>query len=150
MDKVDLAILRLLQANGRLSQSELANEIGLSAPATGERLRKLEQQGAITGYQAIINAESLGYTLLAFIAVTIEHSRFEEKFLNAMRKTVEVQECHHIAGEDSYLLKVRCRDTRHLEHLISGVIKALTGVTKTRTTIVLSTRKESSALPIEE
>ena len=150
MDEMDRKILEQLQENGRLSLSDLANKIGLSSPSTGERVKKLEQQGIISGYRAMVDPESIGLTLLAFIAVTIEQKRNEEKFLSVVMKTEEVLECHHIAGEDSYLLKVRCRNTRHLEHLISNSLKSLPGVTRTRTTISLSTRKETTALSLDE
>jgi Lrp/AsnC family leucine-responsive transcriptional regulator len=145
MDEIDKKLIKVLQGQGRLSLAELAQNVGLSSPATGERLRKMEQQGIIQGYTVITNPTALDLRLLAYIAVTVA-SPNEEAFLAAIVKQTEVLECHHVAGEDSYLLKVRCQDTSHLEMLISNTIKKLPGIIRTRTTIVLSTNKETRDL----
>jgi Lrp/AsnC family leucine-responsive transcriptional regulator len=148
MDEIDLRLLSFLQVDGRLTYSELGSEVGLSISAVNERLRKLNASGAIRSTVAIVEPRSVGLTLTSFIQVLLERPENDEPFIDAVRCTPEIQECHHIAGEYSYLLKVRTRDTAHLEILISKVIKRLPGVVRTQTTIVLSTRKETSALPI--
>ncbi|HEY9738656.1 MAG TPA: Lrp/AsnC family transcriptional regulator [Trichocoleus sp.] len=148
LDKTDLKALSCLTAQGRMTWSELSGQLGISAPAAADRVRKLEEAGLITGYSALLSAEALGYDLAAFVAVTLERPSHRVGFLTQIAELAAVQECHHLAGEDDYLLKVRCRNTRDLEHLISEVIKDLPGVVKTRTSIVLSTFKETVALPL--
>jgi Lrp/AsnC family leucine-responsive transcriptional regulator len=122
--------------------------LSLSAPATADRVRRLEERQVITGYAALIDPEAIDCHLTAFIAVTLEHPQHRSAFLNLVHQLPEIQECHHVTGDDDYLLKVRCHTTKALEHLISESLKALPGVLKTRTTIVLSTVKETPVLPL--
>lgn len=152
MDAIDHRILERLTVNGRISWAELGKEVGLTAPSVADRVQKLERAGVITGYTALLSAEALGQELAAFVAVTVERPELCPPFLEAVREMAEVLECHHVAGEDSYLLKVRTRSTRSLERLISDGLKRLPGVVRTRTTIVLSTSKEAvnPALPSPE
>ena len=131
-----------------MTWAELAAHLGLSAPAAADRVRKLEERGIIQGYVAQLDPHSLGYDLAAFIAVTLEHPRDRDAFLTQIHALPEIQECHHITGDDDYLLKVRCQGTQGLEHLITDGLKQVPGVVKTRTTIVLSTLKETIALPL--
>ena len=102
----------------------------------------------IQGYAAQINPEAVGCDLTAFIAVSLGQAKHRAAFLQKVHELPEIQECHHVTGEDDYWLKVRCRNTKDLERLVSEELKGLAGVLKTRTTIVLSTAKETSALPI--
>jgi Lrp/AsnC family leucine-responsive transcriptional regulator len=113
-----------------------------------DRVRKLEEKGVIKGYSAIISPRAIGLTLTSFLSVTLEHPRDRATFLQFVKTTPEIQECHHVAGDYDYLLKVRCRDTEHLEDLISNRIKELQGIAATRTVIVLSTTKETVELPL--
>ncbi|HEY9763207.1 MAG TPA: Lrp/AsnC family transcriptional regulator [Trichocoleus sp.] len=148
LDKTDFKVLACLSRQGRITWSELATQLGISPPAAAERVRKLEEAGVIEGYMALLSPVRLGYDLTAFIAVSLDRPGQRAVFLEHIANLAVVQECHHMAGEDDYLLKVRCRNTRDLEHLISEVIKEIPGVVKTRTSIVLSTLKETSVLPI--
>ena len=148
MDTSDLKALSELMMNGRMTWAELASCLGLSSPATAERVHRLEVQGVIRGFAALVDPEAVGCGLTAFIAVTLEHSEHREHFLQKMAEMQEVQECHHIAGEDDYMLKVRCRGTRDLERVVSGQIKSVPGVTRTRTAIVMNTHKETPAPPV--
>ena len=148
MDSIDLRILSLLMENGRARWADLAREVDLSSPAVRERVRKLEEAGIIEGYGARVAPKAVGLGLTAFVAVTLDHPRSRKAFLEFAAGHGAVLECHHVAGEGDYLLKVRCRGTEELEELISETIKGLEGVTATRTTIVLSTTKESSRLPL--
>ena len=91
---------------------------------------------------------SVGYGLLAFVAVTMERPEHRAGFLAKVHALPEVQECHHIAGEDDYLLKVRCRDTADLERVISEELKGVPGVARTRTTISLKAVKETLVVPV--
>lgn len=148
IDELDSKVLAALLASGRRSWAELAQEIGLSAPAAAERVRKLEERGVIKGYTAVLDAEALGYPLTAFVAVTLDRPEHRKDFLAALEKLAEVQECHHVAGDDDYILKVRTKGTRDLDRLLSEELKGIPGVVRTRTTIVLSTWKETLALPV--
>ncbi|ASC73473.1 Leucine-responsive regulatory protein [Halomicronema hongdechloris C2206] len=148
LDTLDVKILNYLLQQGRITWAELAAQIGISAPAAADRVRKLEDRGVIQGYTACLDAERVGHSLTAFIAVTLERPEHRATFLERVHASAAIQECHHVTGDDDYLLKVRCRHTRHLEHLISDSLKSLPGILRTRTTIVLSTVKETAALPV--
>jgi Lrp/AsnC family transcriptional regulator, leucine-responsive regulatory protein len=148
LDAIDLQILDLVQHDGRLTYSEVGAAVGLSISAVNERLRKLNASGAIQRVVGLVNPDAVGMSLAAFIQILLERPEHDAPFLDGIRSLTEVQECHHIAGDYSYLLKVRTRNTAHLEELISQRIKRLPGVTRSQTTIVLSTPKESTFLPI--
>jgi Lrp/AsnC family leucine-responsive transcriptional regulator len=128
----------------------LAATLELSAPATADRVRRLEERGVIQGYSALVNPEAVGCGLTAFIAVTLERPEHRDPFLQRILELPQIQECHHVAGDDDYLLKVRCHSTQDLEQIISERIKSLQGIVRTRTTIVLSTAKETPALPLPD
>jgi len=147
---LDSKALRLLMQQGRVSWTELAQHLGLSAPSAAERVHRLEQRGVIRGYAALIDAEAAGYPLLAFVAVVLDRPDRRAAFLRRVANLPEIAECHHVAGEDDYLLKVRCRGTRDLDRFLVESLKSTPGVVRTRTTIVLSTAKETVAVPIAE
>lgn len=149
LDRLDIKTLSLLCQRGRMTWADLAGQLGLSAPAAADRVKRLEDRGIITGYSALLNSESLGLDLTAFIAVTLDQPRHREGFLAAVQASAEILECHHVTGDDDYLLKVRCRHTRALEELITDRIKAIAGVARTRTLIVLSTVKETQVPSLE-
>jgi len=148
IDTLDIKILSYLVPQGRITWSELAAQVGVSAPAVAERVRKLEDRGIIQGYTVRLDAERLGHHLTAFIAVTLERPEHRAAFLDQVHALAAIQECHHVTGDNDYLLKVRCRHPRHLEQIISDSLKALPGVVRTRTVIALSTVKETTALPV--
>ena len=150
MDTLDNKALKLLLRQGRATWAELGQHLGLSAPSAADRVRKLEEAKVITGYAALLDAASLGYPLTAFIFVTLASQRQRTAFLRAIAKMEQVSECHHIAGDDDYLLKVRCRTTADLDHLLAKELKDRLGVARTRTTIVLATAKETVQIPIAE
>ncbi|OPG15068.1 Lrp/AsnC family transcriptional regulator [Ferroacidibacillus organovorans] len=148
MDSIDFKVITELVLNGRMTWAELASCLDLSSPATAERVHRLKEQGVITGFTALIAPEAVGCGLTAFVAVTLERPEHRAPYLQRIAQMREVQECHHIAGEDDYLLKVRCRGTRDLERVVSDEIKSIPGVAKTRTTIVMSTYKETPVPPM--
>jgi Lrp/AsnC family leucine-responsive transcriptional regulator len=150
LDDLDRKALSAVLANARISWADLAQHLGLSAPAAADRIRRLEERGVIRGYTARLDAESLGLSLTAFVAVTLDKPAHRGPFLKRVEKMPEIAECHHIAGDDDYLLKVHCGGTRDLDRLLSEELKALPGVVRTRTTIVLSTPKDSSELPLRD
>ena len=148
LDSVDYKIISQLMDNGRITWSELADILKLSPPSTAERVRRLEEAGIIRGYMASIDPEAVSCSLEALIFVTLDNPDSRASFLRVIHKHPNVLECYHLAGDDDYFLKVRCRGTRELEHLLTEVLKNVKGVVRTRTTIVLSTVKETSRLPI--
>lgn len=149
MDQLDLRALIYLTDNGRAAWSELASRLGLSAPSCAERVRKLEDRGIITGYTALINASKIGLSLTAFLEVTLERPQARAKFLEMVESHPSVIECHHITGDFDYLLKVRTAGTPELEELLSE-LKTDIGVLKTRTTIVLSSPKETTNASLKQ
>ena len=148
IDAKDRAILDLVQRDAKLAQAEIARHVGLSAAAVNERLRKLEQAGVIRRYVAVVDPRAAGTSLTAFVEVFIEHPRYEPGFFEQMLRLDEVQECHHITGEFSLLLKVRVRDMESLQHLLLRRLNALEGVRQTRTVMVLSTLKEETRIAL--
>jgi Lrp/AsnC family leucine-responsive transcriptional regulator len=147
LDERDRQLLALVQRDAKSPQAELAKRVGLSAAAVNERLKKLEQSGAIRRYTALVNPATVGTPLAAFVEVFIEHPRHEPAFIERVLAMDEVQECHHITGEFSLLLKVRVRDIAALQELLLAKLNATEGVRQTRTVMVLSTLKEDSYVP---
>ncbi|HYL34827.1 MAG TPA: Lrp/AsnC family transcriptional regulator [Bryobacteraceae bacterium] len=147
---LDSKVLRLLMRQGRVSWTDLAHHLGLSAPAAAERVHRLEQRGIIRGYAALVDAEAAGYPLTAFVSVVLDRPDRRSAFLRRVATLPEIAECHHVAGDEDYLLKVRCRSTSDLDRFLMEALKSTPGVMRTRTTIVLSTAKESVAVPIAE
>jgi len=149
LETLDLKAVRALMQNGRATWADLAQHLGLSAPAAADRVHRLEERGVIRGYAALVDAEAAGYPLAAFVAVALERPSQRAAFLKRIAALPEVSECHHVAGDDDYLLKVRCRGTRDLDRLLVESLKTIPGV-RTRTTVVLATAKESAIVPLAE
>lgn len=148
LDDLDIIILRNLQENGRMKRNELAEKVGLSVPSLSDRMRKLEEHGVIKGYYAKLDRHVFHYDIMAFINVIMESSKSYEKFIDQVRKTPEILECHSILGEGSHILKAVVKETKELEHLLSKV-QSWPGVTRTVTSFVLSTLKETTSLFIQ-
>jgi len=149
LKSLDVKALKLLMRNGRATWAELGQLLGLSAPSAADRVRKLERRGVIRGYAALVDPGSAGHPLTAYVSVSLASHRDRAVFLRAITKMENVAECHHVAGDDDYLLKVRCRGTQDLDHLLAKELKDKLRVARTRTTIVLSTAKESVRVPID-
>ena len=141
MDKFDSKILRLLIQNARITGADIARKINLSLPAVTERLRKLGRSGIIDSYTIRVNRETLSLRLLAFINVWIDHSK-NNNVKDQIIAIDEVLECHHVAGDYDLLLKVLVADTAALENLLVNKIKAIKGIARTSTTIILRSYKE--------
>lgn len=148
IDDTDTQILEILQDNSRTPNAEIARRVGLAASAIFERIRKLEEKGVIRGYSTVVDPRALGLSLTAFMFVRTDEPVGRAEAPRFLAAIPEVQEVHHIAGEDCYLLKVRVKDTHDLGRLLRERIGAITAVKSTRTTIVFETIKESSALPL--
>ena len=144
LDAKGRRILALVQRDGKMSQSVIAKHVGLSTAAVNERLQKLERAGVIRRFCAIVDPKDLGMQVTAFVEVFVEDPRREAPFLRRIVRLDEVQECHHITGEFSVLLKVRVRDMESLQKLIISQLNGAKGVRQTRTVMVLSTVKEET------
>jgi Lrp/AsnC family leucine-responsive transcriptional regulator len=144
LDDKDRQILSLVQRDAKLAQAEIARRVGLSPAAVHERLKKLENAGVIRRSVALVDAQAVGMTVTAFVEVFMEHPRFEARFLDHALELEEVQECHHITGEFSLLLKVRVADMESLRDLLLHHLNGMEGVRQTRTIMVLSTVKEET------
>lgn len=141
MDALDFKILDLLVRNARATWTELSSKLDISIPALTERVRKLEQRGIIKNYSVNVDYQILGFGLEALVFVTLEHPKYRADFDSFIQSTPEVIESLHVTGEDDYMLKVICINTRHLEELVSMKLKGISGVAKTKTIIVLSVTK---------
>lgn len=148
IDTSDRLILGILQENARISNAEIARRVGLAPSAVYERIRKLEERGVIDGYSPRIDPKAADMGLLAFIFVRSDDSMGEDDAARVLAALPEVQEVHHVAGEDCFLVKVRTRDTDALGALLRDRVKTIPSVRGTRTTIVLDTIKESATLPL--
>jgi Lrp/AsnC family transcriptional regulator, leucine-responsive regulatory protein len=149
IDHIDLKILSILQNSGRSRLADIAEEVELSAPAVMERVKKLEVGGIIKGYQAVVDGKKVGKDITAFIGVSIGNQRDMDKFAAQMLQRHDVLECHHVTGDESFILKVKSANTGSLERLL-GEIRSVEGVTRTVTKVVLSTAKESQALDLDQ
>ena len=140
MEDTDRDIVRLLASDGRMSYTDLAKATGLSTSAVHQRVRRLEQRGVITGYVATVSPEALGLSLTAFISVTPLDPAAPDDAPVTLSSLPEIEACHSVAGEESYILKVRVGTPGQLEELLARV-RAAANVA-TRTTVVLSTPYE--------
>jgi len=149
IDATDREILTILQQNARVSNAEIARQIHMAPSAVLERIRKLESRGVIRGYEVRIDPEALGLNLLAYIFVRTRDIGGELSTGEMLAQIDEVQEVHHLAGEDCFLVKARVRDARSLGRLLRERFAASANLTSTRTTIVLETLHETTRLPLD-
>jgi Lrp/AsnC family transcriptional regulator, leucine-responsive regulatory protein len=149
MDGIDVRLVSLLQGSGRVSQNELAQAVGLSAPAVAERIRKLEDRGIIRQYTAVVDPRSIGLDVTAFISVVINGSKYYPAFGQRVAERPEILECHSVTGSGSHLLKIRTDSTGSLERLLAD-IQSWGGVQSTTTSVVLSTVKETVGPVLDE
>ena len=149
LDDIDVAILNHLQENGRAQRNKIAELVNLSVPSVSERMKKLEERGLIEGYHAILNSKDFHFDITAFLFVQVDGSENYPYFVDKIADEPEVLECHSITGDGSHLLKVRTKNTSSFEQLLSR-IQSWEGVDKTRSNLVLSSFKETRALPIEK
>lgn len=150
LDDIDRQLLALLQDNDRLPLVELGKATGIAASTLNDRIKRLQRQGLISGFHARLSPEALGLNLLAFVLVSWSSPSVEPVFLERVKASPDVTECHHITGRWNYLLKVRVGTTRDLERFLAEVVKAVDGVERTETLIVLSSAKETWQIPIPE
>jgi len=150
LDKVDLNILKLMQENARISNADLARELEMAPSAVLERVKKLEQKNVILQYTTRLNPAAVNQKLLAFISMKSSEGMGSNNSAKELAKIPEVQEVHHIAGDDCYLVKVRTADSASLMDLMRKSFSKIPNILSTRTTIVLETVKEEQQLVIPE
>ena len=143
MDSIDSKIIEVLKENSRVTTSEISKKVSLSIPAVAERIRKMEESNIIESFTIKVNREKINQRLLAFIFVNIDKTENIEDFRKSIVNFSSVLECHHVAGEYDYLLKVLVEDTKALEYFLSTKLKKIKGVLKSNTIIVMSSLKES-------
>ncbi len=151
LDGLDKAILQELQANGRISNAELASRITLSPAATLVRIRRLEQQGYIRQYTALLDPEKAGYDMICFVHISLQVHQSEQiqTIQSAIQEIPEVLECYHVTGEFDYLLKVIVRHRKDLQRFIVHRLTPIPGVARIYTSLALSEIKSTTVLPVD-
>jgi Lrp/AsnC family transcriptional regulator, leucine-responsive regulatory protein len=151
LDAIDHRILRALQEDGRLSNVELADRVGLSPSPCLRRVKRLEQEGYIEAYRAILKRQRIGLGLTVFIGVKIEAHADEraDALQDAMIAMPEVIACHMISGDVDYLLEVVVPDLQRYERFLLDRLLAFTMIKEVRSNIAISTRKVAAPLPLE-
>ncbi len=148
LDELDVRLLAALQTNGRSTFLELGAAVGLGASAVHERVKRLEARGFIRGYAARIDARGLGLGLVAFVSAYTTAEVSYDRFTAAVAALPEVVEIHSVAGDESFVVKVLTRSTGHLDDFLTR-LKAISGIARTKTTIVLSTPFERGGVALE-
>lgn len=150
LDRTDKRILRALQADGRITNAELASRIGLAPSSLGERLKRLQKEGFITGFSARLDPQKLGFGLLVFVEVILDTTTPDvfDRFAKAARRTPEILECHMVAGGFDYLIKTRLPDMAAYRRFLGEIVLALPGVRETRTYAVMEEVKNDGPLPL--
>jgi Lrp/AsnC family leucine-responsive transcriptional regulator len=150
LDAIDRRILRVLQQDGRVSNTDLASKVGMPPTSLGDRLRRLQRNGYILGFSAKLNPQQLGFGLLVFIEVLLDKTTPDifDRFAQAVRNAPEVLECHMVGGGFDYLIKTRLADMATYRRFLGDVILALPGVKETRTYAVMEEVKNDGPLPI--
>ncbi len=150
IDDISLEILKILQEKARIPNVEVARQVGMAPSAVLERIRKLEKQRIIEGYEVRLNPKFFNKGLIAFITVKTDNHANEIEIGKKLARRPKVQEVHYVAGEDAFLVKLRGADTEEIGRLIRDTIKSIEGVLLTKTSIVMSTYKETAQFPIDD
>lgn len=150
MDDVSLKILKILQEKARVPNIEVARQVGMAPSGVLERVRKLEKQGIIDGYEVRLNPTRFGRSLVAFVFIRPQAGCDQSGLGRALAAVPDVQEVHYVAGEDCFLAKVRVSDPAHLEQVRRERIAAMPQVNSTRTVVALHTYKETARIPLDD
>jgi len=150
IDETDRRLLRVLQVDGRISNLELAERCNLSPSACSDRVRRLRENGFITGYAAMVDPEKVGRALLIFVEVLLDRTTKDvfDDFAAAARRAPDILECHMVAGGFDYLIKARVRDMTAYRTFLGDVLVDMPGVRETRTYAVLEEVKNSGVVPV--
>ena len=146
LDRVDHALLDALRAHGRASWAELARQVGLSAPSVQDRVKRLEERGLITGYAAVVPPAALGLGVTALVGIEQSEAADSDDVARRLRDVAAIEDCWLVAGDESFVAKVRVADVADLERTLAA-LQRIRGVSRTRTTVVLSTRWEGRTPP---
>ncbi len=151
LDEVDVAILQLLQSDGRISNVDLASRIELSPPATHARLKRLQAKGYIRRFTALLDQEKVGFDMTCYVNISLRMHGTEEleQFRAQVLRMRRVLECYHVTGEFDYLLKIVVRNRRDLQQFVENRLTRLPGVARIHTSLVLDEIKCSTELPID-
>lgn len=150
LDRIDLNILKILQQEGRISYVELADKVGLSTTPCMERVKRLEQDNIIEGYQAKVNPSAVGLNLLVFVEISLHYqspSAFDD-FKKAVADLPNIMECHLISGQSDYLLKTRISEMSEYRQLLGDLLINLPGIKESKSYIVMEAVKDNQALPV--
>jgi Lrp/AsnC family transcriptional regulator, leucine-responsive regulatory protein len=152
LDKIDYNILKILQEKGRITNAQLATDVGLSPAPTLERVRKLEMTGYISSYHALVNPEMLGLGITVFIEVRLNyHSHFKiEQFIETIMALPEIVEAYHITGDGDFLLKMFTHSISDYQKFIVEKLSKIDGVGHIQSKVVLSQIKKEMGLPMTE
>ena len=152
LDRIDVKIVTALQANARMSMTDLAEAVGLSVTPCAERVRRLERDRFILGYHARLNPHAFGQSLLVFVEIKLaaKSGAMFEEFKREVRKLPNVLECHLVSGEFDYLIKARIPEMNAYRRLLGYMLLTLPGARESRSYIVMEEIKESLALTIDE
>lgn len=146
MDDIDRTLIEELRRNGRASWAELGRLVGMSGPSVTERVGRLEASGVITGYHAAVDPAALGRSVAALVGIHLSDTSDQDAVTVALQRLDEIEDCWFVAGDESFLLKVRVPDVPALERTLSR-LRRIRGVSRTRTTVVLSTKWEGRVAP---
>ncbi|MBY4677695.1 Lrp/AsnC ligand binding domain-containing protein [Marinobacterium arenosum] len=149
-DRIDRNILRILQREGRISYTELADRVGLSTTPCMERVKRLEKEGVIQGYHARIDPAALDYSMLVFVEISLSYQSPDafERFSQAVAELPYILECHLVSGDTDYLIKARISDMSEYRQLLGDMLLNLPGVKNSKSYIVMEEVKETSELPV--
>ncbi len=152
LDKTDIKILEILQTNAKITNSQLAKEIGLSPAPTLERVKKLEASGVIKSYHAEVNTDKLGLGICVFIQASLTGSKraLFDSFIKKVQEIPEIIECHHVTGSSDFLLKVLIRDIQDYNDFILEKMIGIEEIGNVQSLMVLSTIKDAKVMPIHE
>lgn len=150
LDQADRHILRLLQEDGRITNADLARQVGLSPPSMLQRVRRLEQKGLIRGYTARLDPEKLGFSLqvLAMISLAMHQDQPIENFISQVEGVPEILECSHVSGDYDFLLKIVAKDMNDYERIVRDHLSKIKSVGKIHSCFVLRTNKSSGSFPV--
>lgn len=150
LDKMDRSILKILQREGRITNSELAKRLGISPPAMLERVKRLENSGTIERFVALVDPEKIGVGIIAMVRVSLGAHQLKdfETFKNHVDEMEEVLECYQVSGEDDYLLKVALPDMKSYADFAFSKLSPIPGVQSINSSFVLGTIKQGTALPL--
>lgn len=148
-DKIDLSIIRILQENSKITNLELSKKVGLSPAPTLERVKKLEANGIIASYHAVIDAHAIGLNVQTFVLVSLawQKENAQQQFLDKVKAINEITECYIITGEADFLIKIICKDIPTYEQLLFKTLSQIEEIERLKTLMTLSTVKKSPILP---